>query len=70
MIGSEVLVWRIHEEAWTGPHKLISIDGENATIEVNGRTIRFRTTVVKPYVTARRSHTDRQSHTARTSTQH
>jgi hypothetical protein len=50
VLGSEVLVWRIHEKAWTRPHKLISIDGENATIEVNRRLIRFRTTVVKPYV--------------------
>jgi Reverse transcriptase (RNA-dependent DNA polymerase) len=49
-IGSDVLVWRIHEKAWTGPHKLSSIDNETATVEVNGRPTPFRTTAVKPYL--------------------
>ena len=48
--GSEVLVWRIHKKAWTGPYKLLTIEGETATVEINGRPIQFRTTVIKPYL--------------------
>ena len=48
--GSEVLVWRIHKKAWTGPYKLLTIEGETATVEINRRPTQFRTTVIKPYL--------------------
>lgn len=48
--GSEVLVWRIHKKAWNGPYKLLTIEGETATVEINGRPTQFRTTVIKPYL--------------------
>ena len=51
-LGSQVLVWRIHEKKWTGLHQLLSVGGETATIEVNSRPIRFRTTIVRPYLQA------------------
>jgi hypothetical protein len=50
-IGSDVLIWHIYEKAWTGPYRLISIDDETATIEVNGRSTSFRTIAVKLYLT-------------------
>jgi hypothetical protein len=49
-IGSDVLVWRVHDKAWTGPYRLLSIEGEDVTVEVNSRPTRFRTTAVKPYL--------------------
>ena len=49
-IRSDVLVQRIYEKAWTGPYKLISVNSETATIEINGRSTSFRTTAVKPYL--------------------
>ena len=51
LIGSDVLVWYIHEKAWTGPYRLISIDGEDVIVEVNSRPISFRTTALKLYLT-------------------
>ena len=49
-IGSDVLVWRVHEKAWTGPYKLLSVEEETATVEVNQNPIQFRTTTIKPYL--------------------
>ncbi|OXV05128.1 hypothetical protein Egran_07104 [Elaphomyces granulatus] len=49
-IGSDVLVWRVHEKAWTGPYKLLSVEEETATVEVNQKPIQFRTTTIKPYL--------------------
>jgi hypothetical protein len=45
-----VLVWRVHEKAWTGPYKLLSVEEETATVEVNQKPIKFRTTTIKPYL--------------------
>jgi hypothetical protein len=50
IVRSDILVWRIYEKAWTGLHKLISIDGETATVEINNRSVQFRITVLKPYL--------------------
>ena len=52
-LNSDVLVWREGKTGyagkWTGPYKLLSIDGETCMIVLpNGPTL-FRTTVVKPY---------------------
>jgi hypothetical protein len=48
-IGSDVLVWRVHLKKWKGPYKLLSIQGETATLELPYGPTRFRTTSVKPY---------------------
>jgi hypothetical protein len=48
-IGSDVLVWRIHHKKWEGPYKLLSVQGETATLELPHGPTRFRTTSVKPY---------------------
>lgn len=31
-LGSDVLVWRIYEKKWTGPYKLLAVQGETATV--------------------------------------
>lgn len=48
-LGSDVLVWRIHEKSWNGPYKLLAIEGETATIELPHGPIAFRTTNIKRY---------------------
>ena len=48
-LGSDILVWRVHEKSWNGPYKLLAIEGETATIELpHGPTV-FRTTNIKRY---------------------
>ena len=54
-LNSDVRVWREHEGSngrggWTGPHTLLSIQGQTCTVDINGPRD-FRTTVVKPYYT-------------------
>ena len=48
-IGSDVLVWRAHQRTWTGPFRLISMEGETCTIEMPNGHSSFRSTAVKPY---------------------
>lgn len=48
-INSKVLVWR-ENQGWTGPHTLISIDGQTCTIQLQNGPRQFRTTVVKPFL--------------------
>ncbi|KAI1001498.1 hypothetical protein K3495_g6700 [Podosphaera aphanis] len=47
-LNSQVLVWR-ESKKWTGPHKLLQIDGENCIVQIGDHTSTFRTTSVKPY---------------------
>jgi hypothetical protein len=47
-LQSNVLVWR-EKDGWTGPFKLLSIDGHNCVIEMPYGPTNFRSTVVKPY---------------------
>ena len=47
-LGSDVLVWR-EKDKWTGPFKLLAIDGQTCTVSIGGRGVNFRSTVVKPY---------------------
>ncbi|CCU76925.1 integrase and RNaseH domain-containing protein [Blumeria hordei DH14] len=49
-LQSDVRVWR-EKEKWTGPSKLISMNGENCTIQMPHGPATFRSTVVKPYYT-------------------
>ena len=43
------MVWRIHEKAWKGPYKLLSLDNENAVVAIGRRRTTFRSTSVRPY---------------------
>ena len=47
-INSKVLVWR-KKEKWTGPWKLLSMEGETCKVELQNGPTTFRSTVVKPY---------------------
>ncbi|KAI1006511.1 hypothetical protein K3495_g1710 [Podosphaera aphanis] len=33
-LGSDVLVWQVHENSWNGPYKLLSITGETASVQM------------------------------------
>ena len=48
-LGLDVLVWRIHKKKWTGPYKLLAVEGETATIQLPHGPANFRTTTVKRY---------------------
>jgi hypothetical protein len=52
-INSDVLVWRTNTngDRWTGPYKLLKIEGETCRIQLPSGPTTFRTTVVKPYLT-------------------
>jgi hypothetical protein len=47
---SDVRVYR-ENRGWTGPYKLISMDGETCTVDMPHGPTNFRSTVVKPYLT-------------------
>jgi len=47
-LQSDVLVWR-EKDKWTGPFKLLAIEGETCTIDMPRAPAKFRSTVVKPY---------------------
>lgn len=47
-LNSLVLVRR-EKDKWTGPYRLINIDGQTCTVETNHGPVNFRSTVVKPY---------------------
>ena len=47
-LQAEVKVWR-ENRGWEGPFVLLARDGEQCTVDVNGKATNFRTVVVKPY---------------------
>ncbi len=47
-LNSEVLVWR-ESGNWTGPYRLLVIEGETCCVQLPSRPTSFRTTSVKPY---------------------
>jgi hypothetical protein len=49
-IQSDVRVWR-EKDGWTGPFKLLAVNGETYTVQMPQKATNFRTTVVKPYYT-------------------
>ncbi|SLM35277.1 hypothetical protein LPUS_04446 [Lasallia pustulata] len=49
-IGSKVLVWRTHLAKWTGPFKLLSIQGETCNIDMPHGPANCQTASVKPYL--------------------
>ncbi|KAI1004554.1 hypothetical protein K3495_g3658 [Podosphaera aphanis] len=48
-LDSEVLVWRENNK-WTGPFRLLAIDGQSCRVELPNGPTNFRSTVVKPYL--------------------
>ena len=53
-LNSDVLVWREGNTGqsgrWTGPFKLLGIDGETCKVQLPRGPTDFRTTTVKPYL--------------------
>jgi hypothetical protein len=49
-LQSDVRVWR-EKEGWTGPYKLIATEEETCTINMSRGPVKFRSTVVRPYLT-------------------
>ncbi|KAI0996164.1 hypothetical protein K3495_g12016 [Podosphaera aphanis] len=49
-VGSQVLVWRIHQKKWTGPFQLLSVEGNTCTVNLPTGPTNFRSTVVKPFL--------------------
>src|SRR5271168_2824690 len=48
-LNSDVLVWREKEPYWSGPYKLVAIDGYTCKVQVNNKVVDFRVTSVRPY---------------------
>jgi len=55
-INSEVLVWRENGE-WSGPFKLLSMEGETCRVQLPSGPTDFRSTSVRPYL---REHQEQQ----------
>ena len=53
-LNSDVLVWREGNTGqsgkWTGPFKLLGIEGETCRVQLPRGPVEFRTTVVKPFL--------------------
>lgn len=48
-LNSNVLVWR-ENRGWTGPYKLLGMEGQQCSIDLPNGPTSFRSTVVKPYL--------------------
>lgn len=48
-IGSDVLVWCVHQKKWTGPYKLLCVNNETCTVKLPNGPQEFRSTVVKVF---------------------
>lgn len=48
-LGTEILVWRTHRKQWEGPFKLLSLERENAVVQLPSGPTTFRSTSIKPY---------------------
>ncbi|KHJ31985.1 hypothetical protein EV44_g3850 [Erysiphe necator] len=48
-IGSDVLVWRVHENSWNGPYKILAINGETTTVQMPHGPANLRSTNIKFY---------------------
>ncbi|KAI1002436.1 hypothetical protein K3495_g5766 [Podosphaera aphanis] len=62
-LNENVLVWR-EKDSWTGPFKILAIDGDTCTVDLPHGLTNFRSTVVKPYYTDDYAEipTDKNSH--------
>jgi hypothetical protein len=57
-LGSDVLIWRVHDKSWKGPYKLLALEGETAVVELPHGPTAFRTTSVKRYNDQRSDNND------------
>jgi hypothetical protein len=57
-LNSEVLVWR-ESGNWTGPYRLLAVEGETCSIQLPNGPTSFRSTSVKPYFRSETSETAR-----------
>jgi hypothetical protein len=57
-LNSEVLVWR-ESGNWTGPYRLLAIEGETCRVQLPNGPTSFRSTSVKPYFRSETSETAR-----------
>ncbi|KAI0991270.1 hypothetical protein K3495_g16917, partial [Podosphaera aphanis] len=48
-IGSNVFVWRMHRKQWEGPFRLLSLERENAKVQLPSGPTTFRSSSIKPY---------------------
>ncbi|POS84828.1 hypothetical protein EPUL_003421 [Erysiphe pulchra] len=48
-IGSDVLVWRVHENSWNGPYKILTVNGETGTVQMPYGPVNFRLVNIKQY---------------------
>ena len=51
-IGAHVLVYRPYKDKWEGPNSLLDVSGEDVTVLLPSGPTKFRSTVVKPFLTA------------------
>jgi hypothetical protein len=49
--GEQVYVYREGHRAWTGPHKIISVDGKDVVLELPNGHQHFNVAMVKPNMT-------------------
>jgi hypothetical protein len=55
--GSDVKVWR-EGDGWLGPHKLISVNGHDVTVDIGNGPVTFRATSVQQYLRDSKEKTD------------
>ncbi|EED22562.1 conserved hypothetical protein [Talaromyces stipitatus ATCC 10500] len=55
--GADVKVWR-EGKGWTGPHKLISVNGHDVTVDLGNGAVAFRATSVQQYLRDQRETDD------------
>ncbi|EED12737.1 transposase, putative [Talaromyces stipitatus ATCC 10500] len=56
--GSEVKVWR-EGDGWSGPYKVISVNGHDVTVDLGNGAITFRVTSVQQYLRDSKDESDR-----------
>ena len=49
-LNSEVIVYREGRGWDRDPHRLLGMDGQTCQVEINGRAVNFRSTVVRPFL--------------------
>jgi len=55
-LNSKVLMWR-KSGNWTGPYRLLAVEGETCRVQLPNRPISFRSTSIKPYFRSKTSKT-------------
>ncbi|POS84684.1 hypothetical protein EPUL_004551 [Erysiphe pulchra] len=45
----DVLVWRVHENSWNGPYKILAVNGETGTVQMPHGPVNFQLVNSKQY---------------------